>query len=42
MVVVVSASDAQAVAATLRGLGEAVHEIGVIAPRGSGASVTVA
>jgi phosphoribosylformylglycinamidine cyclo-ligase len=42
MVVVVSASDAQAVAATLRGLGETVHDIGVIGARGTGASVTVA
>lgn len=40
MVVVVSAGEAQAVAATLRAAGESVHEIGVIAPR-SGAPVTV-
>ncbi|MFM6990014.1 MAG: phosphoribosylformylglycinamidine cyclo-ligase [Rhodoferax sp.] len=42
MVVVVAASDAAACAATLRALGETVYEIGVIAPKGSGASVTVA
>lgn len=42
MVVVASASDAQAVAATLRSLGETVYEIGVIGARGTGASVTVA
>lgn len=42
MVVVVSASDAHAVAATLRGLGETVYDIGVIGSRGTGAAVTVA
>ncbi|QBK05234.1 phosphoribosylformylglycinamidine cyclo-ligase [Hylemonella gracilis] len=42
MVVVAAASDAQAVATTLRSLGEAVHEIGVIGAQGTGASVTVA
>lgn len=41
MVVVAAASDAQAVAATLRSLGETVHEIGVIGAQGSGAQVTV-
>jgi phosphoribosylformylglycinamidine cyclo-ligase len=42
MVVVVAPAEAQAVAATLRAAGESVHEIGRIAPRGSGAAVTVA
>jgi phosphoribosylformylglycinamidine cyclo-ligase len=41
MVVVVSAPDAQAVAATLRGSGETVYPIGVIAQQGEGARVTV-
>ncbi|MFN4003992.1 MAG: phosphoribosylformylglycinamidine cyclo-ligase [Hylemonella sp.] len=42
MVVVVAASSAAACAQTLRGLGEQVHEIGVIAPRGDGPAVIVA
>mgnify|MGYP006159345061 CR=1 FL=1 len=42
MVVVVAAEEAAACAATLRGLGESVHEIGVIAERGQGAAVVVA
>jgi phosphoribosylformylglycinamidine cyclo-ligase len=42
MVVVVAPDEAAAVAATLRAQGEAVHEIGRIAPRGTGAAVTVA
>jgi phosphoribosylformylglycinamidine cyclo-ligase len=42
MVVVVDAASAAATAATLRGLGEAVFEIGTIAPRGEGAQVVVA
>jgi phosphoribosylformylglycinamidine cyclo-ligase len=42
MVVVISAEEAATCAATLRGLGESVHEIGVIAPRGEGAAVVVA
>jgi phosphoribosylformylglycinamidine cyclo-ligase len=42
MVVVVQAAAAAAVARDLRDAGESVHEIGVIGPRGSGASVTVA
>ena len=42
MVVVVDAAAAAATAATLRGLGEAVHQIGVIAARGEGAAVVVA
>jgi phosphoribosylformylglycinamidine cyclo-ligase len=41
MVVVVAPAEAAAVAETLREAGEAVHEIGRIAPRGAGASVTV-
>lgn len=41
MVVVVAPAEAAAVAATLRAAGEAVHEIGRIAPRGAGAPVTV-
>jgi len=41
MVVVVDAANAAACAATLREAGETVYEIGVIAPRGEGASVTV-
>ena len=42
MVVVVGAAQAQAVAATLRGQGETVNEIGVIAERGNGAPVVIA
>ncbi|WP_198552263.1 phosphoribosylformylglycinamidine cyclo-ligase [Macromonas nakdongensis] len=42
MVVVVDAANAAATAATLRGLGETVYEIGAIAPQGSGAQVVVA
>lgn len=42
MVVVIAAEEATACAATLRELGEAVHEIGTIAPRGDGAAVIVA
>ena len=42
MVVVIAADQASACAATLRGLGETVHEIGKIAPRGEGAAVVVA
>ncbi|MBS4038013.1 MAG: phosphoribosylformylglycinamidine cyclo-ligase [Hydrogenophaga sp.] len=42
MVVVIAAEEAAACAATLRGLGESVHEIGVIAERGQGAAVVVA
>ena len=42
MVVVVPAADAQATAQTLRAAGEQVHEIGVIAARGSSAAVVVA
>ena len=42
MVVVVPAADAQATAQTLRAAGEQVHEIGVIAARGSTAAVVVA
>ncbi len=42
MVVVVDAAQAEACAATLRGLGETVHTIGTIAPQGSGAQVVVA
>ncbi|AVS81958.1 phosphoribosylformylglycinamidine cyclo-ligase [Paracidovorax avenae] len=42
MVVVVSAAQADAVAATLRAQGESVHTIGVIAERGTGAPVVVA
>ena len=41
MVVVIDAASAAACAATLRSLGETVFEIGVIAPKGAGASVTV-
>ena len=41
MVVVVSASQADAVAATLRAQGESVHTIGTIAERGTGAPVVV-
>jgi phosphoribosylformylglycinamidine cyclo-ligase len=42
MVVVIAAEEAAACAATLRGLGETVYEIGAIAPRGDGAAVVVA
>lgn len=42
MVVVIAADQAAACAATLRSLGETVHEIGVIAERGQGAAVVVA
>ncbi len=42
MVVVIDAAHAAATAQTLRGLGEQVHEIGVIAERGEGAPVVVA
>ena len=42
MVVVVSAAQADAVAATLRAQGESVHTIGTIAERGTGAPVVVA
>ncbi len=41
MVVVVDAAHAAATAATLRSLGESVHEIGAIAQRGDGAPVEV-
>ena len=41
MVVVVAPGEAAAVAETLRQAGESVHEIGRIAPRGTGAAVTV-
>jgi phosphoribosylformylglycinamidine cyclo-ligase len=41
MVVVIDAASAAACAATLREAGERVYEIGVIAARGEGASVTV-
>lgn len=41
MVVVVSAAQAEAVAATLRAQGESVHTIGTIAERGTGAPVVV-
>jgi len=41
MVVVIDAASAPACAATLRSLGENVFEIGVIAPKGADASVTV-
>ncbi len=42
MIAVVPREHAQATAATLGSLGETVHEIGVIAPRGEGAAVVVA
>ena len=42
MVVVVDAAHAQAIAEVLRAHGEAVHTLGVIAPRGAGAAVVVA
>ncbi|MDI1272549.1 phosphoribosylformylglycinamidine cyclo-ligase [Polaromonas sp.] len=41
MVVVVDAAHAEATAQTLRDAGEQVYEIGVIAPQGDGAAVTV-
>ena len=41
MVVVIAAAHAQACAQALRALGETVYEIGVVAPKGSGASVTI-
>jgi len=41
MVVVIAADQAAACAATLRELGETVHEIGTIGERGTGAQVTV-
>jgi phosphoribosylformylglycinamidine cyclo-ligase len=42
MVVVIDAAHAKACAQTLQDLGESVHSIGVIAPKGDGASVVVA
>jgi phosphoribosylformylglycinamidine cyclo-ligase len=42
MVVVIDAASADACAAALRASGEQVYSIGVIAPRGAGAAVTVA
>ena len=42
MVVVIAADQAEACAATLRGLGETVYTIGRIAPQGAGAQVVVA
>jgi len=42
MVVVIAAANAKACAQTLQDLGESVHTIGVIAPKGDGASVVVA
>jgi phosphoribosylformylglycinamidine cyclo-ligase len=42
MVVVIAANEAEACAATLRGLGETVYAIGHIAARGEGAAVVVA
>ncbi len=42
MVVVIDAAHAKACAQTLQELGESVHTIGVIAPKGDGASVVVA
>ena len=41
MVVVIDAASAAACATMLRDAGETVYEIGVIAARGEGASVTV-
>jgi len=41
MVLVVAADEAGAAAATLRGLGETVYEIGAIAPQGDGEQVVV-
>ena len=42
MVVVIDAAQAKACAQTLQDLGESVHTIGVIAPKGDGAAVVVA
>jgi phosphoribosylformylglycinamidine cyclo-ligase len=42
MVVVIDAAHAKDCAQTLQDLGESVHTIGVIAPKGDGASVVVA
>lgn len=42
MVVVIDAAQAKACAQTLQDLGESVHTIGVIAPKGDGATVVVA
>ena len=42
MVVVIDAAHAKACAQTLQDLGESVHTIGVIAPKGDGATVEVA
>jgi phosphoribosylformylglycinamidine cyclo-ligase len=42
MVVVIDAAQAKACAQTLQDLGETVHTIGVIAPKGDGAAVVVA
>ena len=42
MVMVIDAAHAKACAQTLQDLGESVHTIGVIAPKGDGASVVVA
>jgi phosphoribosylformylglycinamidine cyclo-ligase len=42
MVVVIDAEEADACAATLRDLGETVHRIGAIAPKGEGTAVVVA
>ena len=42
LVVVIDAAHAKACAQTLQDLGESVHTIGVIAPKGDGASVVVA
>ena len=42
MVVVIDAAHAKACAQTLQDLGESVHTIGVIAPKGDGASVVIA
>lgn len=41
MVLVVTAEEAEATAATLRGLGETVYEMGAIAPQGKGEQVVV-
>ena len=42
MVVVIDAAHAKACAQTLQDLGESVHTVGVIAPKGDGASVVLA
>jgi len=42
MVVVIDPAHAKACAQTLQDLGESVHTIGVIAPKGDGAAVLVA